>query len=713
MHSGILARTTRAAASRPRRVLAAWAVLVIAALASAGALLADATTTNVQFISNPESKQAQTAIDRSFAGDAGIVETVVVRGDRAGSVAAELARSISGLDGGIGAVHGPADSPALVSRDGRTALVTVAIPGNEEAARARVASIRAVTDAAARRSDLKIGTTGTASISEDLEAVSREDLARAEMIGLPIALLILVLVFRSVAAALVPIFLAVVSIVTAVGLTAVIGSGYRLSFFITNMITMMGLAVGIDYALFVISRYREERERGVSTLDAIERASLTSGRAVLYSGLTVVVALVGLLIVPTTIFLSLGLGAILVVLAALAASVTLLPATLALLGPRIEFGRLPHLRSGGGRGWSRLATAVMRRPWLALVGTVAALALAAIPASGMRTGASGIETLPSSLSSKQAYDVLASEFGAAGFAPVDIVLTGAPSSPGMTTAIARLQARLDVAPFARGTAIPAADGSAVRLVVPLAVPPASKEATAAVRTLRATTVPEAVAGTGVSAAVGGATSQNIDYFDVTDRYLPYVVAIVLALSFGVLLIAFRSLVVPLLAIALNLLSVGAAYGLLTLVTQDGVGAGLLGFQQVPQVEAWIPLFLFSVLFGLSMDYHVFLLSRIRERYAATGDTADAISHGISTSARLITGAALIMVAVFAGFASGELVMFQQMGFGLAVAILLDATVVRSLLVPAAMRLLDHRNWYLPHALDRLPHVEFESAPARS
>ncbi len=355
----------------------------------------------------------------------------------------------------------------------------------------------------------------------------------------------------------------------------------------------------------------------------------------------------------------------------------------------------------------------MRRPVIALVGSVTILLVAAIPMLDMKTGTAGIETLPSGLNSRQAYDLMSRDFGIRGIASAEVVVSGAVDGPAARTAVASLTTALAAnAIFGAPTTDLATDGSALRLTIPVNEPATSAEAIAAVTDLRDRMVPDAFGGTSLDAVVGGVSSQNIDYFSVTDRFLPIVVGIVLVLSFIVLLVAFRSVVIPLVAIGLNLLSVGAAFGLLTLVTQKGYGAGLLGFENVPQVEAWIPLFLFAVLFGLSMDYHVFLLSRIRERYDRTGDTADAVEHGISTSARLITGAALIMVAVFAGFASGQLVMFQQMGFGLAVAILIDATLIRSVIVPAAMRILGHYNWYLPSQLRWLPEVDMEGASTR-
>ncbi|HUZ83707.1 MAG TPA: MMPL family transporter, partial [Gaiellales bacterium] len=337
--------------------------------------------------------------------------------------------------------------------------------------------------------------------------------------------------------------------------------------------------------------------------------------------------------------------------------------------------------------------AVMRHPLAGGGAVVMLLVAAALPYSNMVTGGSGVTTLPHDLASRQAYETLRREFGVGGVAPARIPIVGNPRSAANHAAIARIAAAVRTDPVLGTPRIePGASARGAVLDVPINAEATSPAATAAITRLRAVT----------ALPVTGAAAQNLDYFTIARDYQPVVLAIVLGLSFLVLLLAFRSLVVPVVAILMNLLSVGAAYGLLTLVAQEGYGTGLLGFQRVDAIEAWIPLFLFAVLFGLSMDYHVFLISRIRERHDVTGETRRAISEGISSSARLITGAALIMVAVFAGFASGQLVMFQQMGFGLAVAILIDATLVRTVLVPAVMSVLGRANWYLPGWLSWLP-----------
>ena len=431
----------------------------------------------------------------------------------------------------------------------------------------------------------------------------------------------------------------------------------------------------------------------------------------LFSGSMFVVALLGMFIVPTSIMRSLALGAILVGITSVAAALTLLPALLSLWGDGINRLRIPYIgRNVGrsdaaeGRFWRGIVNAVLRRPALALAVSVAAMLALAIPVFGMHIGANGITTLPDSAPSKQGYLAVQRAFPTKNPQPVRIVAVGG------DTAMGDLRTQLASDPrFGPGTLSYTADTGL--LVVPLRGDPVGDAQVAAVRELRNHTIPSFFAGSGAQVYVGGVTSENIDYFDAVSAPTPYVLLFVLGLSFILLTIAFRSIVVAAVSVLLNLLSVGAAYGLLTLVFLYGHGASLFGFQHTDAIDAWVPLFLFSVLFGLSMDYQVFLMSRIKERYDVSGSTREAVTWGVASTARIITGAALIIVAVFAGFASGSLVQFQQMGFGVAVALLLDATVIRSVVLPAVLGLLDSRSWYLPRWLEWLPHADIEGAPS--
>jgi uncharacterized membrane protein YdfJ with MMPL/SSD domain len=517
------------------------------------------------------------------------------------------------------------------------------------------------------------------------------------------------LVFGAVVAGLVPLALSLVAIMTALGLVALVGTAFDLSIFTVNMLTGMGLALGIDYSLFVVSRFREERAAGREKLDAIAATGMTASRAVLFSGLAFVVAMFGLLIIPNTIFRSLAAGAILVGITSVLAALTLLPAVLSLLGDRVNALRIPVIGRGAERGtgaegrlWGAIVRTVMRRPVVSLVLSAGLLVALALPVLEYRTGEAGIRTLPDRFASKQGFNVLEREFAVGTTDTVTVVVDGNVTAPETRSAIERLAREMRIDRELRQVETDFYPEQRLAVIEALPVGDSrDKAALESVRQLRDKEIP------GARVLVTGETAESVDYYALTDRWLPILIIFVLGLSFVLLTVAFRSIVIAAKAIVLNLLSVGAAYGVLILVFQEGVGNELFGFQQVDFIEAWVPLFLFAVLFGLSMDYHVFLLSRIRERYLQTGDSDAAVAHGIGSTGRLITGAALIIIAVFGGFAVGDLVMFQQMGFGVAVSLLIDATIIRSVLLPAAMKLLGQWNWYLPKWLGWLPdfHVE--------
>ena len=559
--------------------------------------------------------------------------------------------------------------------------------------------------------------TGNWTADADEDAASLEDLKKGELFfGAPLALVVLLLVFGAVVAGLVPLMLAMVSIVVALALVAVLAQAYDLSVFTQNMLIGMGLALGIDYSLFTLSRYREERLQGREKLDAIATAGATAGRAVLFSGVAFVLAMLGLLLVPSTIFRSLAAGAILVGIISVVAALTLLPAVLALLGDRVNalripfFGRAAEQAGREGRFWGAIVGGVMRRPVASLVLAAGLLLALAAPVLALDTGTSGAATLPDRFESKQGYLLLREEFPKESTEPVEIAVAGDVRGPAVEGALARLEQELARRPiFGEPTVEANEAGTVARVTVSIAGNPDGESAIEAVRDLRSEIVPVAFARAPAEVYVGGDTAEELDYHDTVNFWLPLVLLFVLGLSFLLLTLAFRSIVVPATAIGMNLLSVGAAYGLLVLVFQEGIGNELLGLSEAETIDAWVPLFLFAVLFGLSMDYQVFLLSRIRERYMQTRDTDAAISFGIGSTARLITGAALIIIAVFWGFAMGDTIAFQQMGFGVAVALLIDATIVRCVLVPATMTLLGERNWYLPSWLTWLPDVHVEGA----
>jgi RND superfamily putative drug exporter len=715
---GLTGRIARACAAHPGRVLAAWGVALAAAVAAL-IFLMSGLTTEALGTNNPESERAEERLFAAFPPDPSrtVTDVVVVRSERYrvddSEFQAFLQRQASEARA-TGAIGGP--PPSLdrlqVSDDRHAVLIPLFITSEDGAADVIEVVERADEDAA-----FAVAITGTQTRDHDFNLLSERDLQNGELkFGLPAALIVLLLVFGAVVAGFVPLLMAIFSILAALGLVAVLSTQFDLSVFIVNMLTGMGLALGIDYSLFVISRYREERTAGRDPLDAIAASGATASRAVLFSGFAFVVAMFGMFIVPSTIMRALAVGAILVGITSVIAALTLLPALLGLLHDRVDALRLPIVGRktadrAEGRFWRAIVDRVLRRPGLSLSVSVALLVAAAIPIFGMNVGNAGVSTLPDDLASKRGFLALQRDFGGRTPNPVQVVVENA-SSPDVRRRLEELQQRLAADPrFGPGAIRTAGDVAVVE--APVRGDPSGDRAVSAVRDLRED-VDGVFAGTDADPLVGGTTSENVDYFDNVTNPAPYVFAFVLALSLVLLTIAFRSVAVAATAIVLNFLSVGAAYGLLVLVFQHGVGAELLGFQQVDTIEAWVPLFLFSVLFGLSMDYQVFLLSRIRERFDRSRDTRDAVAWGVASTARIITGAALIIVAVFAGFARGDLVMFQQMGFGVAVSLLIDATVIRSIVLPALMALLGDRSWYLPRWLEWIPHLEVEghAEPAR-
>jgi len=710
-------RLARACAAHPGRTLAAWAVAIVAAVLCLLFVLTGLST-EPTLTNDPESVQAEKAVERAFPPQPGgiVTDLIVVRSDELTvedpRFRSEVQRIIA--DGRAVNAIGPArtyydtDDPALVSSDRRATLVQIGIPSEEAAA-----DVIEIVERADGDDALEAAVTGNQTLDHDFNLLSERDLQEGELqFGLPAALIILVLVFGAIVAAVVPLLMAIASIVGALGLVALLSQQFDLSIFIVNMLTGMGLALGIDYSLFVISRYREERTAGREPFDAIGASGATASRAVLFSGFAFVVAMFGMLLVPSSIMRSLAAGAILVGFVSVLAALTLLPALLGLLRDRVNRLRIPIVgraaESSEGRFWRAIVDRVLRRPAVSLAIAVALLLAASVPVLGLKIGTSGVSTMPDDLAAKKGFLALQRDFPGTSVDPVQIVVPS--TSREARAALEDLGRRLASDPrFGQGEV---RQGNGATMVeVPLRGDELSDRSIAAVRDVRKNVAPDVEQRAGAPVYVGGTTAENLDYFDAVTDPAPLVFAFVLGLTFVLLTIAFRSIAVSLTAIVLNLLSVGAAYGLLVLVFQHGVGVDLLGFTKVETIEAWVPLFLFSVLFGLSMDYQVFLLSRIRERYDKTRDTRDAVSWGVGSTARIITGAALIIVAVFSGFARGDLVMFQQMGFGVAVALLIDATLIRSVLLPSLMALLGERNWYLPRWLDWIPHLEVEGHAA--
>jgi putative drug exporter of the RND superfamily len=715
-------RLARACSRHPWRVIAAWVVVIFASFFAVGTLLAY--EGEVEISGETESGRAAAVLAEGFPQEAATIErdiseVVVVRADD-GNVEssatreriAEFAEELRAA--GATQVVTYAEDEMLVSRDGDATALLVGLGFDAED------DVPAVYEVVQRVDDepgYTAAVTGEWTSDADVNELSLDDLKKGELFfGAPAALVILLLVFGAVVAGLVPLILAIVSIIVALALVALLAQVYDLSIFTQNMLIGMGLALGIDYSLFTLSRYREERLQGREKFDAITTSGATAGRAVLFSGIAFVLAMFGLLLVPSTIFRSLAAGAILVGLVSIVAALTLIPAVLSLLGDRVNalripyFGRAAEQAGQEGRFWGTIVHWVMRRPVVSLALAAGFLLALAAPVLVLETGSSGPSTIPDRFESKQGYLLFNEEFPGQTTDPVEIAVAGDVESQEVQAAFDRLETELGSRPIFGEREVEVNEAETVaRITFPVAGDAIAEPAVEAVRDLRGDVIPRVFDGVDAEVYVGGDTAEELDYHNTVNFWLPLVILFVLGLSFILLTIAFRSIVVPATAIVMNLLSVGAAYGLLVLVFQKGIGNELLGLREADTVEAWVPLFLFAVLFGLSMDYQVFLLSRIRERFSQTRDNQAAVSFGVGSTARLITGAALIIIAVFWGFAMGDMIMFQQMGFGVAVALLIDATIVRSVLVPATMTLLERRNWYLPSWLRWLPDVHVEGA----
>jgi putative drug exporter of the RND superfamily len=705
-------RLARACAAHPWRTIGAWIVAVVLAAAAAAFLMTELTTEG-RPTNDPESQRAEAALARAFppAPSRVVTDVIVVRSQRYSADSEQFGEFVRKLAFDVRETRAVTSKvrreQMRTSPDGHALVAPIFIVDTDLAGRV----VDVVKDAD-RDPDFAVNVTGDQTMDNDANELSQSDLKHGELqFGLPAALVVLILVFGALVAGLIPLMIAILSIVVAIGLVALFSQVFELSVYFINMLSGMGLALGIDYSLFVISRYREERGRGFVRDDAIAVAGATACRAVLFSGTAFVVAMFGMLIVPNNIMRSLALGAILVGITSVVAALTLLPALLGLLGDRVNAGRIPFVgrSSAESRFWHAVVERVLRRPALSLALATSVLVALAIPVLGLEIGTNGVSTLPDRLASKQGFIALQQSFPDVTTDPAEVVVAGGYDAQAKA-ALRSLRDELSADPaFGRGNIRVAPGRDVAVLTVPVRGDSASSEAVAAVRHLRSDLIPEEFADSGATVDVGGDTAENIDYFDSVVDPAPIVLFFVLGLTFVLLTVVFRSVVVAATGIFLNLLSVGAAYGLLVLVFQHGWGAGLLGFQHVDSIEAWVPLFLFSVLFGLSMDYQVFLMSRIKERHDEHPDTRAAVTWGVSSTARIITGAALIIIVVFLGFAMGDMVMFQQMGFGVAIALLLDATVIRSVVLPSLMVLLDARNWYLPHWLEWLPDFRVEKS----
>ena len=597
----------------------------------------------------------------------------------------------------------PESAAALRSKDGKRALASVTVKGTTTEAEAFFPELRALV----RPAKFDVVATGNIPLNGDIDATLDRDLQRAELVSLPLALVLLLLVFGSAAAALLTLGVGVIVIVAGLGATFALARSTDVSQYALNIVTLIGLGVAIDYSLFIVSRFREELARGATVEDAVAIALGTAGRAILFSGITVAIGLAGMLFYPGTFLVSLGISGSLVVAAAVLYGLTFLPALLSILGPRVGAWRLPLPRGRDGPGlWHSIATAVMRRPVLVLVPTVALIAVAASPFTQLRLATADATILPPTVESRRGYDMLVNEFPGQGQSTITVVARFPDDPLSHRAALEDLQKHLAALPNVLRVDMPLTAQTTSSHITTLQVRTArtaqSDEARAIVRAARGETV------AGGDVVVTGDTAFDVDAVDYLVDRTPIAVGFVTLTTMLALFLLLGSVVLPIKAVAMNALSVAASFGALVWIIQQGHLANILNF--TPQsIEPSLPVIMFCIMFGLSMDYEVLLLSRIQEEYLRTGDNTAAVASGLERSGRLITGAAAIMVGVFIAFALADVVIIKSVGLGLAIAVALDATLVRALVVPATMRLLGRANWWAPWRFGRGMHLAPASA----
>jgi uncharacterized membrane protein YdfJ with MMPL/SSD domain len=724
MRLNLATRAARWSAAHWKTATFGWLAFVIAAIVIGGAVGTKQLDDNDAVPG--ESGRMEQILEENFkrpAGETVLIQSRTLRADSPAFEAAvdDVTRRVSSVPD-VTNVRSPLD-PAnadQIAADGRSAIVRFDIRGDPEKAGDKVDPVlAAVDDAKAEHSELYIGAFGSGTAEKEIGESIGQDLERAGLLSIPVTIAVLLVAFGALVAAGIPLLLALTAVGATMGLLAIPSHVWPVDENTSAVVLLIGLAVGVDYAMFYLKREREERAAGRTERAALEAAAATSGRAVLLSGLTVMLAMAGMFLTGDKAFGSFAMATIMVVAIAVLGSLTVLPALLARLGDGVNKARIPLLhrlqRPGGGRFWGFLLDRVLRRPVVSVVVSAGLLVALALPALGMKTVVPGAEALPKDLQVVQVYDRLQQSFP--GEADPAVVVVKAPSidDPRVDSAIADLRTRaLATGQVHKPVTVAVNDARTVAQVeLPLAGSGSDDASYAALATLRDDVVPETVGSLeGVEAGVTGSTAMSKDFGSEMRSKAPLVFAFVLAFAFLLLLVSFRSIVIAVKAIVLNLLSVAAAFGVLVLVFQHEWAKGILGFDYSGGVMAWLPVFLFVILFGLSMDYHVFILSRIREAYDGGMRTEDAIAHGIKTTAGVVTSAAIVMVFVFSIFGTMSLIMMKQFGVGLATAVLIDATIVRGVLLPATMKLLGDWNWYLPRWLSWLPKIKLEGAPAR-
>jgi uncharacterized membrane protein YdfJ with MMPL/SSD domain len=715
----IAARAGRWSAQHRKAAIFGWLAFVFVAVAIGGSLGTKTLSPNE---GGPgESGRASQVLADSYKQDK--VERVLVQ-SRHGSVKdAEFTAGMRDVVHRLRATDSAVKIRKAYSHDGRSALVTLQVKDSAQDTAFEhsddVDPILKATAAAERaHPSLRIEQFGDYSSAKAFDKLFADDFAKAAKLSLPITLAIMIIAFGALVAAGIPVLLALTGVMATVGLVAIPSQFAPVDQSIAEVVLLVGMAVGVDYSLFYLRREREERAAGRDAEAALNAAAATSGRAVLISGLTVMVAMAGMYLTGDPTFSGFATGTILVVAVAMLGSLTVLPALLSKLGDNVMKGRVPFLgrrreRGGTSRMWDAILNPVLRHPVVAATLSAGALIALAIPAFGLHTGTPGADNLPKDAPIVKTFNAIEKAFPGNDL-PAQVVVEAANvNAPAVTRAVHALERdavasghfnrpmKVDVAP----------NGKVAVVTMPIAGNGTDARSNAALAALRDEMIPATIGKTdGAKAQVTGTTASSKDFNDLMKSKAPIVFAFVLTMAFALLLVTFRSIVIPLKAIVLNLLSVGAAYGVLVLVFQNGVGQSLLGFDVTGTIASWLPMFLFVILFGLSMDYHVFILSRIREAHDSGMTTDDAIEYGIKSTAGVVTSAAIVMVAVFAIFGSLSILMLKQMGIGLAAAVLIDATIIRAVLLPASMKLLGDANWYLPKRLQWLPKVQLEHEP---
>jgi RND superfamily putative drug exporter len=725
-HTNLTAKLGRWSAAHPWRSIGVWLLLVITAVMAGRAI--GTTKLGPSDVGSGSSGRADATVYRAFPQQA--AEQVLVESPTMTAAQPAFRLAVDDVVKRVAATRWVADvrSPysagdaGQISRDGHSALVQFDVTGSMNSSAKRVGPVLGVVAAAAAaHPQLSIREAGMASIMRATNDKMMKDFNRAEQLSLPITLFVLLFAFGALVAALLPVALAMTAVFGAIGLLAFASQLNPVDRSASSVLLLVGLAVGVDYSLFYVKREREERAKGATKEAALRAAAATSGHSVLISGITVLMAMAGMFLAGDKVFAGIAWGSMLVVALAVIGSLTVLPALLSLLGDRIERGRIPGMsrlrrRGNDNRMWGWALDKVLARPFASVLISGGTLLTMAVPVLGMHTAAPGASDLPQNVTVVQTYNHIQAAFPG-GPIPASVVIQAHDvTSPAVQTAITSLErAALATGQMNLPITTQISANHTVEVVsMPLAGDGEDTISGRALRTLERSLIPSTVGRVpDTTVNVSGVTAANQDWNNSLHRAIPMVFGFVLLLAFVLLLVSFRSIVIAAKAVVLNLLSVGASYGVLVWIFQEGHFQGLLGFHSAHAITSWLPIFTFVLLFGLSMDYHVFILNRIREGHLAGQPTEKAVSHGIKSSAGTVTAAAVVMIMVFLTFATLSQVSMKEAGIGLATAVLLDATLVRVVLLPASMKILGEWNWYLPRWLAWMPQVSHESlSPSR-